>query len=38
MITSLCTSLEKAIEAYRRQHFLEEINAAYAALRQHPEV
>jgi predicted transcriptional regulator len=26
--------LEKAIEQYRRQRFLEEVNAAYAALRQ----
>lgn len=29
--------LEKAIETYRRQRFLEEVNAAYAALRQDPE-
>ena len=26
--------LEKSIEYYRRQRFLEEVNAAYAALRQ----
>jgi len=29
--------LEKAIEAYRRQRFLEQVNAAYAALRADPE-
>ena len=32
------TLLDKAIEAYRRQRFLEEVNAAYASLRQDPEV
>ncbi|HAZ44111.1 MAG TPA: toxin-antitoxin system protein [Cyanobacteria bacterium UBA11369] len=29
--------LEKAIEQYRRQKFLEEANQAYAALRNNPE-
>lgn len=29
--------LEKAIEAYRRQRFVEGLNAAYAALREVPE-
>lgn len=29
--------LEKAIEAYRRRHFLIEVNKAYAALRQGPK-
>jgi hypothetical protein len=31
------TLLDKAIEAYRRQLFLEEINQAYAALREDPK-
>lgn len=30
--------LEKAIEQYRRQRFLEEVNAAYAALRQDQKI
>jgi hypothetical protein len=30
--------LDKAIEAYRRQFFLTEVNKAYAALRQEPDV
>ena len=29
--------LERAIEEYRRRHFLEECNAAYAALRSDPK-
>jgi predicted transcriptional regulator len=29
--------LDKAIEAYRRQRFLEDLNASYAALRADPE-
>jgi predicted DNA-binding protein len=29
--------LEKAVEAYRRQQFFEELNAAYAALQSDPE-
>ena len=29
--------LEKAVECYRRQRFLEQANAAYAALRVNPE-
>jgi len=34
---SMQTLLDKAIEAYRRQLFLEEINKAYAALREDPK-
>jgi len=34
---SMQTLLDKAIEAYRRQLFLEEINQAYAALREDPK-
>lgn len=30
--------LEKTVEEYRRRHFLEDVNAAYAALRKDPEV
>jgi hypothetical protein len=30
-------TLDKAIEAYRRQRFFEQLNAAYAALRNDPE-
>jgi hypothetical protein len=29
--------LDKAIEEYRRKRFLEEVNAAYATLRQNPD-
>lgn len=29
--------LDKAIEAYRRQYFLQEANKAYEALRENPE-
>ena len=28
--------LEKAIERYRREKFLEDVNASYAALKAHP--
>lgn len=35
---SMQAILDKAIEAYRRQFFLTEVNKAYAALRQDPEV
>ena len=34
---SMASVLEKAIECYRRQRFLEDANAAYAALRADPE-
>jgi len=34
---SMQALLDKAIEAYRRQLFLEEINQAYAALRENPK-
>lgn len=34
---SMQSLLDKAIEAYRRQLFLEEINQAYAALREDPK-
>jgi Ribbon-helix-helix protein, copG family len=34
---SMQAILEKAIERYRRQRFLEDVNAAYAALCQDPE-
>jgi len=34
---SMQTLLDKAIEAYRRQLFLEEINKAYAVLREDPK-
>lgn len=34
---SMQALLDKAIEAYRRQLFLEEINQAYAALREDPK-
>ncbi|MBI4641617.1 MAG: ribbon-helix-helix protein, CopG family [Candidatus Tectomicrobia bacterium] len=34
---SMQVILEKVIEEYRRQRFLEDVNAAYAALRQDPE-
>jgi hypothetical protein len=30
-------TLDRAIESYRRQRFLEEVNAAYAVLRQDPK-
>jgi hypothetical protein len=35
---SMQAILDKAIEAYRRQFFLTEINEAYATLRQDPDV
>lgn len=34
---SMPTVLERAVEAYRRQQFLEEANRAYAALRTDPQ-
>lgn len=34
---SIEATIEKAIEQYRRQKFLEEANQAYAALRSNPE-
>lgn len=34
---SMQKTLDKAIEAYRRQRFLEEANAAFQALRKNPE-
>jgi hypothetical protein len=34
---SMQSVLEKAIETYRRQHFLKEINKAYSVLRQNHE-
>jgi hypothetical protein len=34
---SMQSTLDKAIEAYRRQQFLERANAAFAALRDDPE-
>ena len=34
---SMQSILEKAIEAYRRQHFLKEINKAYSVLHQNKE-
>lgn len=34
---SMQAILNQAIESYRRQRFLEEANAAFAALRQNPE-
>jgi len=34
---SMSAVLEKAIECYRRQRFLEEANAGFAALRANPE-
>jgi hypothetical protein len=34
---SMQTMLEKAIEAYRRQSFLHELNSAYVALRRDPK-
>jgi len=34
---SMQTILARAIEEYRRKRFLEEANAAYAALRQNPK-
>jgi predicted transcriptional regulator len=34
---SMQAILDKAIESYRRQHFLTEVNKAYAALRQEPK-
>jgi hypothetical protein len=34
---SMQSVLEKAIEAYRRRHFLKEVNKAYSALRQNHE-
>jgi predicted transcriptional regulator len=34
---SMQAILEKALESYRRQRFLEEVNAAYAAARQDRE-
>lgn len=36
--TTMTRLLDKAVEAYRRQHFLEETNAAFAALRKNPEL
>lgn len=35
--TSMQEILEKAIEQYRRQRFLKEVNKAYGKLRQDPE-
>ncbi len=35
--TSMQTVLDKALESYRRQLFLTEVNKAYAALRQDPK-
>jgi hypothetical protein len=35
---SMQTILEKALELYRRQHFLEESNRAFQALQAHPEL
>jgi predicted transcriptional regulator len=34
---SMQAVLEKAVEEYRRRRFLEDVNAAYAALRNDPE-
>ena len=34
---SMQALLEKAVEAYRRQHFLEETNRAFEALRASPQ-
>jgi predicted transcriptional regulator len=34
---SMQTILDRAIEEYRRRRFLEEANAAYAALREKPD-
>lgn len=34
---SMQATLDKAIEAYRRQRFLEEANMAFQALRENPE-
>lgn len=33
----MAESLDKAIEAYRRQRFMEELNESFAALRADPE-
>lgn len=35
--SSMQAVLDKAVEEYRRRRFLEEVNAAYAALREDPE-
>lgn len=35
--SSMQSVLDKAVEEYRRRRFLEEVNAAYAALREDPE-
>lgn len=34
---SMQSVLDKAVEEYRRRRFLEDVNAAYAALREDPE-
>jgi predicted CopG family antitoxin len=34
---SMQSVLEKAVEVYRRRRFLEDVNAAYGALRENPE-
>jgi hypothetical protein len=35
---SIQAILDKAVELYRRQHFLEEANRAYGALRRNPKL